>query len=73
MTNTASFIICHISMNQIEIVWKIRQTGSTGRQGTIQIFIDGGYLTILDPKNEPINDVDSFITGFINKKYKIKF
>ena len=30
-----------------------------------EVFIDGGYLTEFNPQNDPINDVNSFISGSI--------
>jgi hypothetical protein len=29
-----------------------------------KVFIEGGYLTKLSKENEPINDIDGYITGF---------
>jgi len=29
-----------------------------------KVFIEGGYLTKLSKENEPINDIDGYISGF---------
>ena len=33
----------------------------------IEVFNDGGYLNLVNPENEPIDDVDGFISRYVQK------